>query len=841
MAIERALLANAQSYVLVAKAQEIVRREVWKGCLPVISSHPVMLEPVYKPIRVASEVREREVPVPWTLDAPPPEGELVRLQVWISPDQQCDWLRSEVLLKQLACVRRRVALEILGNQERIAIQLLCHRDDLLVVQTAFAGPFEQCRLSICGSDVLRELPSGSWDEAEFWDFYPPPPYSHLFTSPEELKRSPYPTLVTALAGIPPPALGIYQVVFAPVSPDHDWHQNVQALVDLEYAIKLQGGLSSAQRYAQQIPSGDLRQMAMDVEVKAHNDKPFFAGALRIGAVGAGPRAEAVVRSLAVVASLIQHGGRPLDCVLAEDYRSRLSCEAIRSMFTDGLTHRPGFLLNSWELVSLVHVPPFGVIEHLERVLSPLETLPPGDELRAGTHIGFCTYADVRQPVCIPDNQRDKHAHFIGGTGMGKSSTMEHMCLQDISRGHGVTVIDPHGTLVQRLLGLIPREHADRVIYVNPGDPNWVTIWNPLRCRSAVGPYRIADDLVGAFKRVVEGWGDRLEHLLRHAILALAHLEGASLLDVSDLLRPKSEESDRLRSLILKAVDDEVSRQFWRQGFQGYTSADLAPPQHKLSKLLTSGTVSLMLSQSDSSFDLRDVMDSGKLLLVDLSSVGSEVRVILGCFLLSLLYQTALTRGTAPDDPQLPFHIFCDEAHLFMTDAIEDLVAQMRKFKVSLTLAHQYLRQFPIQKADALSTVGSTIIFRVNTADARRLIRGLQGLVEEEDLFKLDVGQAIARIGSHVVRFRTLPPLEIPEDNCRMHIIERCRSLYYRPVDAVRRAIRRRGERWAAPLPSFEPYDTLDSAPAAHGKEAQSRRPDAPQSHGHKRMDDYDTF
>ena len=328
--------------------------------------------------------------------------------------------------------------------------------------------------------------------------------------------------------------------------------------------------------------------------------------------------------------------------------------------------------------------------------------------------------------------------------------------------------------------------------------------------SAFGPSRIADDLVSAFKSFVTGWGDRLEHLLRHALIGVLHLPQASLLDVSNLLRQKSEESQRLKSMILKSVEDEPLRTFWRHDFDRYKSADLAPPQHKLSKLLTSGPVSLMLSQSDTSFDLRDVMDSGKILLIDLSAIGTEVREILGCFILSLLHLTALGRNSLSGEEQRPFHIYCDEAHRFVTDALEDLISETRKFKVSLTLAHQYMDQFTTRKTGALSSVGSTIIFRVDTKDAQHLRKDLQGKVELDDLITLQVGEAIARIGNEVVRVKTRYPLDIRKKHCRDMIIAQSYARYYRPVDVVRRAIRTRGELWQEPLAQFEAHGSSEN-------------------------------
>ncbi len=157
-------------------------------------------------------------------------------------------------------------------------------------------------------------------------------------------------------------------------------------------------------------------------------------------------------------------------------------------------------------------------------------------LSEGTCIGHCSCAGVRHRVCIPDELRLAHCHVIGCQAKGKSTFIEHMVCHDVRQGHGVAVFDPHGALVKRLLALMPEERADSVIYVDPGDPDWVPIWNPLQCRSALGPDRVADDLVSAFKSFVDGWGDRLEHLLRLAALAVAQLPGTSVLSQNSVYK-----------------------------------------------------------------------------------------------------------------------------------------------------------------------------------------------------------------------------------------------------------------------------------------------------------------
>lgn len=798
MSIEQALLSYARPQMLAEKCRALVQAEASKGCLPQIAPQPVCLEPVFQPILAARELLPGG-PQLWHFLPPISADQLLRFQIWISPDQTCDWKRAERFLKQSASIVHYAGLEIIGNQHGIRVQILCHIADAAIIHNAFRAEFEHCELSIAPFELIPEVEA--WSMIAFRDYHPAPPYSHLLTRPDELHTSLYSPIIQALAGIPAPAMGVYQAVFAPVAADHDWSRNVQALLDLEFNIKLLGGMYIPQRYAQQAPSGDLRQMAMDVESKAHSDKPFFAAALRVAIVG-DHRARDLLNALTTFQSLIQHGGRPLRHVTQEEYVATLGPDLIREMFTFGLAYRPGFLVNSWELTSLVHVPPIKLAAPRTLPLPKLETLPPNASISMGTPLGTCFWAGQELPVCIPPTLRASHVHLIGRTRTGKSTTMEHMILDDIAQGHGVAVLDPHGRLVERLLDLIPKEHAERVIYADPGDPDHVLLWNPLSrpLGKSVHHSRVADDIVTAFKSFMSGWGDRLEHLLRMAIEGVMQLPQGNLLDVSILLRRHSQESQTLRRQIRELVDNEVARMFWREDFDQYTKADLTPPQHKLSKLLLSGSVGLMLSQPHSAFQFQEIMDSGRILLVNLSTVGSGAREILGCFTLSLLHLTALSRSDTPEADRRPFDIYVDEAHRFITDALDDLIAETCKFAVSLTLAHQFMSQFGTRKTDALSSVGSTVIFKLDQRDAKYLTKDLLGKADADDISRLGLGQAIVRIDAEVARVRTYAPLQKRADSCREQIIAHSHRHYYAPIETVRELVRNRRERWTAMFP-----------------------------------------
>ena len=800
MSIERALIARSLPHTIMAKTRAIVTDEEKKGCQPDICPEPVALEPYHETIEALKERSRSLQQVPkHYLESPPDKKDLVRLQILISPDQKFDWNRSELFLKQLQFISHRAGFELVGNEEQITIAILCSRYDASMISTVFRGQFDQCEISTLGGFPLSGASLDEWENAVLCDLYPPPPYSHLLTRPDEFKISPYESLITALSDISKDAVGFYQVLFQPVSPAHNWHLNIKTLLDLEFKNKLQAD-QHPQRYPQQGPSGDLRQMSLDVETKAHDDKPLFAMAMRFAVIGDSDEAENHLRCLTSIGSLFQHGGRPLEHIRETGYRMFLSTEQIRKMFLLGLTYRPGFLVNSWELTGPVHIPPAGIKENRQIKLETLKTLPlRNEELLVGNPIGICTYvgkiraySGQSKICCLPPEQESCHTHIIGKPIVGKTTLMENKTLYNIGKGDGVAVIDPHGDMVKDLLLHLPEDCIDRVIYFDPGDRDWVPMWNPLKKIQDQDIGRIADDLVHAFKGVVSGWGDRLECLLHNTFSALIRLPDSTLLDVMSLLRPQKEQDPKRWEEFLEILDNEAVRLFWKNDFKGYGNADFNPPKHKLWKLLGSDRTSLMLSQPESRIDFRHIMDSGMIFLADLSNVGSGVGKILGSFILSLFHLNALSRSDTPPEDRKQFHIYCDEAHWFITDAIEDLIAETRKFKVSLTIAHHYMEQFGKKKMDALSSAGSTIIFNVDARDAGYLANGLMGKVKVPDIVSLKKHEAIARIGTDVVRIEsTQEPPEEPEINFRDQIIENSHRLYYKPARIIREEVRRR--------------------------------------------------
>lgn len=790
----RAILRHYQPAILAQRHRQLVEPEWVKGCTPWLAPVPVQLEPAYQPLARQDSRLETASLVSWV---PAPEvepAEWQRLQVWISPEQEGDWRHhSERFLKQLSRMRHPFGLELLGNQSRVDQLLLFHRQDAPLLQAAFAGEFERCRLTPASWVPHAWRPGRGATIHRLCDFFPAPPYIRLFTRLEELRGSLYGPIVSALATLPEEAFGLFQVLAQPVSPQHDWHENVRWLIDIEYELKQVVAWNTGHLSAHHPPTGYISDMADASNTRAHNDKPFFFAGLRVAVGGILEDPDAHCDAMTCFVGMLQQGGRPLEHLSEQDYRRVLPELDFTQLLAIGQAYRPGFLLNSEELTTLVHFCPPVATEHRPKRLEPLEILAPSDELRTGIQLGICPTAGQPLPVCIPADARSKHLHIIGRPGCGKSCLLERMILQEIALGQGVAVLDPHGALADRLLDLIPPEQAERVIYFRPADRAYVPIWNPLHCPSGADPGRVAANLVQAVRSIVQGWGERLAHLLRHAFFAILHLPRGSLKDAADLLTRGSPQSNALiRTLIGGLLVDRYSRRFWIHRFPKYGNQELGPPEHKFGPLLMGGQgVSLMLSQPESRFNLREIMDEGRVLLVDLSGLGGDVRDTLGSFMLALIHLTTLERLDESKSPPKPFHVYCDEAHYFVTESLNEIIAETRKFGVSLTLAHQFMSQFP-SGTSALSSVGSAAIFGVNETDAEHLRKDFMGRVATKDLVGQGVGRAIARIGTkrgtEIVRLQTLEPLKRRPDSCRNEIIAYSREHYYEPIDVVQRRV-----------------------------------------------------
>jgi len=326
---------------------------------------------------------------------------------------------------------------------------------------------------------------------------------------------------------------------------------------------------------------------------------------------------------------------------------------------------------------------------------------------------------------IQGEDRSRHLYVIGKTGTGKTTLLKNLIVQDIAAGRGVGVIDPHGDLAQSVLDLIPRSRTEDVVYFDPADQEHPIAFNPLDSMPPEQKHLVASGIVGAFKNVWrDSWGARTEYILYAAVAALLDCENASLLGVQRMLS-----DERYRAWVVKQVKDPLVRSFWVREFGEYDSRFMheavAPLQNKVGQLVMSPLLRNILGQVRSRINARFMMDNERIFISDLSKgrIGEDKSNLLGSLLVSHFQLAAMSRANVPESERKDFFLVIDEFQNFATDSFASILSEARKYRLCLTLSHQYVRQLKEEIRDAVfGNVGSIIAFRVGQADASVLER-----------------------------------------------------------------------------------------------------------------------
>lgn len=343
------------------------------------------------------------------------------------------------------------------------------------------------------------------------------------------------------------------------------------------------------------------------------------------------------------------------------------------------------------------------------------------------------------PFGIHQTDRLSHIYIIGKTGVGKSTLIETLARQDLNTGHGFALIDPHGDLAERVAEVAPAETWNRVVYLNAPDAAQPFGYNPLRkVRADKIPLAVSGLLETFKKHWADAWGVRMEHVLRSTLYALLERDDATL---PDILRLYADET--YRKCVTRGIQNETVRRFWRYEFENYhfrQKADaVAPIQNKLGGLLSDPTLYRILVEPDVSLSFRTIMDEGKVLLVNLAKgrLGEDSSTLLGALIVSTLGLAAFSRAETSIERRRPFFIYIDEFQSFTTLMLANMMSELRKYGVGLTLAHQYMHQLePEIRSAVFGNAGTVISFRVGAEDAPYLAREFQPAVQVEDLVNL---------------------------------------------------------------------------------------------------------
>ncbi len=416
-----------------------------------------------------------------------------------------------------------------------------------------------------------------------------------------------------------------------------------------------------------------------------------------------------------------------------------------------------------------------------------------------TYFGETDSRNTRKKFGIKDGDRSKHFYVIGKSGMGKSTLLENMAVQDIQNGHGIVFIDPHGGTAEKLLEYVPENRINDVIYFAPFDTQHPIAFNIMEDVGADKRHLVVNGLMSVFEKIWEdAWSARMAYILQNTLLALLEYPGATLLAVNRMYTDKE-----FRNKVVENVTDISVKSFWVEEYAKYTDkyAQEATPaiQNKIGQFAGNPLIRNIIGQPKSSFDLRKMMDEKKIMIVNLSKgrVGEGNARLLGSMFITKIYLAAMSRA---DESQAalsklpPLYLFVDEFQSFADKSFADILSEARKYKLCLTMAHQYIEQMEEEVRDAVfGNVGSFLAFRVGAYDAEVLEKEFAPVFTMEDLVNLGLRQIylklmIDNVTSQPFSATTLPPIELQTINYVKEIIDSSRKLYGKPREEVEKAI-----------------------------------------------------
>ncbi len=403
------------------------------------------------------------------------------------------------------------------------------------------------------------------------------------------------------------------------------------------------------------------------------------------------------------------------------------------------------------------------------------------------------------PFGIKSKDRDRHMYVIGKTGMGKSTLLENMAIQDIRNGEGLAFLDPHGGTVERLLDYIPQERIKDVVYFAPFDMEHPVAFNVMEDVGYDKRHLVVSGLMATFKKIWEdAWSARMEYILTNTLLALLEYPDATLLGVNRMYTDKA-----YRQKVVDNVKDPVVKDFWTKEFANYgdryTQEATPAIQNKIGQFTGNPLIRNIIGQSKSSFDIRTMMDEKKILIINLSKglVGETNMRLLGSMLTTRIFLGAMSRADIPAGKlaELPhFYFYVDEFQNFANETFAEILSEARKYKLNLVIAHQYIEQMEEEVRDAVfGNVGTTVVFRVGPFDAEVLETVFMPRFTKEDIVGLDKRQVymtlmIDGVGSAPFSAVTIPPIEAPAVSYRDEIIASSREQFTAPRAGIEKSI-----------------------------------------------------
>lgn len=438
----------------------------------------------------------------------------------------------------------------------------------------------------------------------------------------------------------------------------------------------------------------------------------------------------------------------------------------------------------------------------------------------------------RVPFGIKTEDRSRHTYLIGKTGMGKSTVLENMAIQDIQNGNGFAFIDPHGKTADLFLEYIPEDRIKDVIYFAPFDTDFPISFNVMEDVGFDKRHLVVNGLMSAFKKIwVDAWSARMEYILNNTLLALLEYPGSTLIGVNRMFADKE-----YRKEVVSKVTDTSVKAFWNDEFakynDKYAQEATAAIQNKIGQFISNPMVRNIIGQTESTFDFREVMDEKKIVIINLSKgrMGEANANLLGSMIITKIYLAAMSRADRSEKEMaaLPnFYLYVDEFQNFANESFADILSEARKYKLNLTVAHQYIEQMSDEvRAAVFGNVGTMMTFRVGAYDAEVLEKEFSPQFVIEDLVSLGRFQCYLKlmidgVTSAPFSASTLPPIHRPTISYVKEIIDNSRAEYANPRVEVEEGI----VAWHAPIvPAGAPAKAIVPVSASQAPQQRGNRP-----------------
>lgn len=426
-----------------------------------------------------------------------------------------------------------------------------------------------------------------------------------------------------------------------------------------------------------------------------------------------------------------------------------------------------------------------------------------------TFLGVTSFRNEKKKFGIKTDDRRRHVYIIGKTGMGKTALLVNMAVQDILTGRGIGFIDPHGEAAESLLDYIPSKRINEVVYFNPADLEFPIAFNVMEQISPEHRHLVASGLMGVFKKIwPDVWSARMEYILNNTVLALLEYPNSTLLGINRMLA-----DPEYRKKVVQRITDPVVKSFWVNEFARYTQRyeveATAAIQNKVGQFISNPLIRNIIGQVKSKIDMREIMDEGKILIANLSKgkIGEDNSRLLGALLITKIYLAAMSRVDVPEEQRRDFYLYVDEFQNFATESFVGILSEARKYRLNLTLAHQYIAQLEEMTAMGKSTkvrdavfgnVGTIIAFRVGAEDAEFLEKEFAPEFTAQDFvnlakYNIYIKLMIDGIASRPFSAETLPPFPKNPVSNREKIVRVSRERY----GTLRKIVEEKIEKWAS--------------------------------------------